>query len=360
MSESACPVDESTRQAWLDQQRSSGSGSNARPFGAPAATSLAPPPSQHPDLSGSLGAQGNNDLARTEAFLAVRSGRRPAFLSNSSAASASSSSAAAASSPVAAAVRTARGAMGLSTEREISSIPRSRSTPSAIPGGAGLSAPVGASAGEEEEERWVYPSPSQFYAALARKNRDPQAADMSIVVPIHNAVNERAWQSILSWERQFHPECACCASPSSSSSSSSPISAQEGSSPVSSKASANGGVKLISFIGKPQERSIKALLKTKLGGYAEPFDRHDWLVDRCGREVRYVIDFYSGRASSSSSSASTSGPGAEDGKGLVNAAAAAQGPNLSFYLDVRPAPDSLDNIWMRMRRFALGESKADA
>ena len=23
-----------------------------------------------------------------------------------------------------------------------------------------------------------------------------------------------------------------------------------------------------------------------------PFDRHDWWVDRCGREVRYVIDFY--------------------------------------------------------------------
>lgn len=23
-----------------------------------------------------------------------------------------------------------------------------------------------------------------------------------------------------------------------------------------------------------------------------PFDRHDWYVDRCGKEVRYVIDFY--------------------------------------------------------------------
>ena len=23
-----------------------------------------------------------------------------------------------------------------------------------------------------------------------------------------------------------------------------------------------------------------------------PFDRHDWYVDRCGEEVRYVIDFY--------------------------------------------------------------------
>lgn len=23
-----------------------------------------------------------------------------------------------------------------------------------------------------------------------------------------------------------------------------------------------------------------------------PFDRHDWVIDRCGQEVRYVIDFY--------------------------------------------------------------------
>lgn len=30
----------------------------------------------------------------------------------------------------------------------------------------------------------------------------------------------------------------------------------------------------------------------KAGGGLEPFDRHDWVVDRCGREVRYIIDFY--------------------------------------------------------------------
>ena len=23
-----------------------------------------------------------------------------------------------------------------------------------------------------------------------------------------------------------------------------------------------------------------------------PFDRHDWTVDRCGEEVRYIIDYY--------------------------------------------------------------------
>ncbi len=26
--------------------------------------------------------------------------------------------------------------------------------------------------------------------------------------------------------------------------------------------------------------------------YDLPFDRHDWIVDRCGKEVRYIIDYY--------------------------------------------------------------------
>jgi cytochrome c heme-lyase len=38
-------------------------------------------------------------------------------------------------------------------------------------------------------------------------------------------------------------------------------------------------------------RSPLARVGGWLGGQL-PFDRHDWWVDRCGREVRYVIDFY--------------------------------------------------------------------
>lgn len=38
-------------------------------------------------------------------------------------------------------------------------------------------------------------------------------------------------------------------------------------------------------------RSPLARLRSWLGG-PEPFDRHDWTLDRCGRDVRYVIDFY--------------------------------------------------------------------
>jgi len=28
------------------------------------------------------------------------------------------------------------------------------------------------------------------------------------------------------------------------------------------------------------------------GRHPLPFDRHDWIVDRGGKEVRYVIDYY--------------------------------------------------------------------
>lgn len=31
-----------------------------------------------------------------------------------------------------------------------------------------------------------------------------------------------------------------------------------------------------------------------LSRYEYPFDRHDWIVDRCGKDVRYIIDYYDG------------------------------------------------------------------
>jgi cytochrome c heme-lyase len=48
---------------------------------------------------------------------------------------------------------------------------------------------------------------------------------------------------------------------------------------------------LIRFIGNP-DYTIKARFWQMLG-YELPFDRHDWYVNRCGQEVKYIIDFYS-------------------------------------------------------------------
>lgn len=57
--------------------------------------------------------------------------------------------------------------------------------------------------------------------------------------------------------------------------------------------------------------------------YELPFDRHDWIVDRCGKEVRYVIDYYDGEVDKDTYQFSI--------------------------LDVRPAFDSLDAVWDRMK-----------
>lgn len=65
-------------------------------------------------------------------------------------------------------------------------------------------------------------------------------------------------------------------------------------------------------------------LNTIFLSYELPFDRHDWIVDRCGKDVRYVIDYYDG--------------------GNVD------GSNFQFaLLDVRPAMDSAGNVWDRMK-----------
>ena len=84
-----------------------------------------------------------------------------------------------------------------------------------------------------------------------------------------------------------------------------------------------GQPKLKSFGGKAQQFSPRARLRGWLG-YEMPFDRHDWIVDRCGTDVRYVIDYYDG--------------------GDVN-------PNDHKFaiLDVRPAIDSPTAVWDRMK-----------
>jgi len=165
---------------------------------------------------------------------------------------------------------------------QVSTIPSSSAqAPAHQPGPAGGAA----------ERRWVYPSEQMFYNAMKRKGWDPDAKDMETVVKIHNAVNERAWSEIVQWERANHPGCGA-------------------------------GPRLVRFLGKPNDYSPKARWLNLLG-YRLPFDRHDWVVDRCGEEVRYVIDFYAG--------------------------AAAPGAPAAMHLDVRPALDSPSALWDRVR-----------
>ncbi|ODV92124.1 hypothetical protein CANCADRAFT_715 [Tortispora caseinolytica NRRL Y-17796] len=161
----------------------------------------------------------------------------------------------------------------LSSGREVSSIPK----------------------GEKGQGNWIYPSQEQFYNALVRKNRDASPEDMQTIVPIHNAVNERAWFEIMRWERDY--DSSSC-----------------------------GGPRLVSFQGDASKLSPRARFN-KLLGYSGPFDRHDWVVDRCGTQVEYVIDFYAGQANTGDLS------------------------KPSFYLDVRPKLNSVEGVKMRLRKF---------
>ena len=140
-----------------------------------------------------------------------------------------------------------------------------------------------------------------FFEAMKRKNYAPQATDMASIVPIHNAVNERAWAEIKRWENRFQWS-----------------------------KSANGrcgGPRLHSFSGDAKRLSPRARWNM-LWGYREPFDRHDWVVERCPGEggVEYVIDFYEGR-----------GGKGKGGEGMLN-----------FYLDVRPKLNSWEGWKMRV------------
>ncbi|CAF2393281.1 unnamed protein product [Rotaria sp. Silwood2] len=148
----------------------------------------------------------------------------------------------------------------------------------------------------EKEENWVYPSPQMFWNAMLRKGwrwQDDELTpvDMENIVRMHNINNELAWLEVLKWEALHANECM--------------------------------NPRLASFGGKAKDFSPRARIRHWLG-YKLPFDRHDWLVDRCGKRVRYIIDYY-------------------DSEQVDH-------DTLTFtILDVRPAFDSFGAVWDRMR-----------
>ncbi|KAJ3497024.1 hypothetical protein NLG97_g2218 [Lecanicillium saksenae] len=267
MGADACPVDHKSREAWLEHARA------AEASKAAAAAKQCP-------IDHTAQAASSSQSSWTS--------RLTSLLWSSPAAAA----------PGAQAQRNPHG--GLDTDRVISTIPRSAGDPSACPVDHGSSAnPANheiESGADEASGNWVYPSEKMFFDAMKRKGYDARVADMKTVVPIHNAVNERAWKEIKEWEAPYLAKSQC------------------------------GGPKLESFANKNDRMTPTARLNTILG-FTAPFDRHDWVIDRCGVKVEYVIDFYAGRPGGS-----TPGP--------------------SFYLDVRPKLNSWEGVKMRAMRWA--------
>jgi cytochrome c heme-lyase len=140
-------------------------------------------------------------------------------------------------------------------------------------------------------EYWKFPSPQRYYNALRKKSYQAQERDMAPVVSIHNTMNVRAWRQVLEYERFHTSKCKVSV--------------------------------LTKFKGRPGDLSLKARVNSWLG-YTTPYDRHDWYVDRCGRPVTYILDFYDG-----------SGTYATD--------------NPSPYIDVRPTVDGVGSVLDRAR-----------
>ncbi|KAH0542849.1 hypothetical protein FGG08_002803 [Glutinoglossum americanum] len=196
----------------------------------------------------------------------------------------------------------------LPTERSISSIPK------------------GAAGGEGN---WEYPSPQQMYNAMLRKGYTDTPVDaVESMVAVHNFLNEGAWNEIVEWERRFGrglsnawQECR----------------RGEDIDNTNQPTSSTPQPRLLRFMGRPKDMTPKATMIQVLGfiypsrfGTEPPFDRHDWFVQRqlpngSQREVRYVIDYYSG-------------PPEPTGEPV-------------FYLDVRPAVDSPGAAAERMMRW---------
>lgn len=154
----ACPVDHKSREAWLAQARAQ---SEAQPAAHPS-----PPAREEP-------------RSWTQAAYSYLP-----FTSSTPSPSPTGPS--------------AQGKGALDTDRVISSIPRS-SDPGAT------SCPVNneEETGKDASGNWVYPSEKMFFEAMRRKGMGAKERDMQTVVPIHNAVNERAWKEIVEWEAPY-------------------------------------------------------------------------------------------------------------------------------------------------------------
>ncbi|KAI1295940.1 cytochrome c/c1 heme-lyase [Xylaria venustula] len=312
--QATCPVDHKSREAWLEKARAASPDSPSTP-------SL--PPS-HPPVGSTTNAEScpvdhsAREVWMQQARAASASTSTPASTTIPQGSSPSSSSWTSylpripfisSSAPSTSSVQQPppSSSSPLGVDREVSTIPRTTTLlHSDIEGKRpGSDHPPPALANNEQETgsdratgNWIYPSERMFFDAMKRKGHDPRAADMRTVVPIHNAVNERAWAEIKEWEGPWIQGSSC------------------------------DGPRLHSFSGLSTQMSPKARFNTLLG-YQAPFDRHDWVVDRCGKEIEYVIDFYAGRSAS----------GGADGK-------------LSFYLDVRPKLNSWEGVKMRAFRAA--------
>jgi len=154
----------------------------------------------------------------------------------------------------------------------------------------GESIPATGRGNSDDGSGWLNPSAGQLYRSLKRKNKPIAYSDALDVAAVHAMVTSSTWDAIMEYE-ELHS--SSCESP-----------------------------KLARFHGMDGIYSVKAKLRHYLLRQPWPYDRHDWVVNRCGEEVRYIIDYYSYPC---------------------------EGDEEMYTIDARPAPSNLGNIFDRVR-----------
>ena len=186
---------------------------------------------------------------------------------------------------------------------------------------------------------WIYPSPIMFWDAMNRKGSlpshlsDPECPEtreeLEWIVTIHNVVNEQCWQEVCKWERFRTEGCKSTVNDLKSAKIENGIKSESYSTSDQNRKIFSAPV-LQRFLGRPDDLSPRAWFKSNLLGYQRPFDRHDWYVRDDNKPTdpprRYIIDFYAGNP---------------NGSGAVS----------SFYLDVRPAMDTVDAVKLRINKY---------
>ena len=120
--------------------------------------------------------------------------------------------------------------------------------------------------------------------------------DFANTIRIHNCNNESAWEELMKWEKAFHSaECP-------------------------------SGPRLKGFYERAYELTPKAKIFNDIG-LGRPYDTHDWIIDRCGKEIRYHVEYYDAGEAQTGQFARVA---------------------------VRPAMDSFENIWDRMKAVCWG------
>ena len=185
----------------------------------------------------------------------------------------------------------------------------------------GIEIPATGRGNSESGEEWLNPSANQLYRSLARKDKAIEHEDSLSVAAVHAIVTQQTWENILVYEDLHSKQCP--------------------------------NPKLARFEGKDGIYSPKAKFFHYCMGMPWPYDRHDWTVDRCGKEVEYVIDYYAIPVATESNKqlmeASVTKESDENKSDKYEPYIHDDNVDFMYTIDARPKFNSFGNVFDRMK-----------